>query len=340
MESDPASDKDKLLLTRAPHLVLDGAQILAAACAAQEIIVSIPVGRIDVAAALNHAIHEREEMRYARVGEVVVRPPDGFVAGEESALTRWIEDGRSLPSFRPDKSKPLRIGGLPTLIHNVETLAHIALITRHGPDPFRARGTADDPGTCLVTIGGAVKRPGVVEVDRGTTLHDIALRAVPVDAPSALLVGGYGGSWVGPEHFSAPLSSAALRTIGVTSGLGAIVVLGSAACGIAETARLARYLAQESSGQCGPCMYGLKAIADDLAIVTSGSSDSEALPRLERRLTAVDGRGACRHPDGAVSLVRSALRVFSTDLAAHVRGTPCPHRHNPTQLRFPRPINI
>ena len=340
MEGEPASDKDKLLLTRAPHLVLDGAQYLAALCRADRIVVCIPIGRDDVATAVSHAMAERARHRYARVREEIVRPPDRFIAGEESALANWIDSGRSLPVFRPDKGTPLRIGRRPALVHNAETLAHIALIARHGPGPFRARGMTEEPGTCLVTISGAVAHPGVVEVDRGTPLWDIALRSQPVEPVQALLVGGYGGTWVGPEHFGTPYASIPLRTIGAAAGVGVIVVLGETSCGLAESARIARYLADQSAGQCGPCVYGLPAIADDLARLARGQGRRDVMARLHRRLREVNGRGACRHPDGAVSLVRSALAVFATDIAAHGRGEPCPYWRKPTTLRFPRPIGL
>ena len=154
MESEPASDKDKLLLTRSPHLILDGAQYLAALCRATRIVVCIPVGRDGVAAVVAQAIAERQAASYTRVSETIVRPPDRFVAGEESALANFVDRGLPLPLFRTDKSSGLRIGKRPALVHNAETLAHIALIVRHGPGPFRARGTAEEPGTCLVTISG------------------------------------------------------------------------------------------------------------------------------------------------------------------------------------------
>jgi NADH:ubiquinone oxidoreductase subunit F (NADH-binding) len=338
MESEPASDKDKLLLTRAPHLVLDGAQYLAVLCGADRIAVCIPIGRDAVAAAVGHAMAERAAHRYARVREEIVRPPDRFVAGEESALANWFDSGLSLPVFRPDKGTPLRIARRPALVHNTETLAHVALIARHGPGPFRGRGMTEEPGTCLVTISGAVAHPGVVEVDRGTPLSDIARLSQPVEPVQALLVGGYGGMWVGPEHFDTPYASITLRTIGAAAGVGVIVVLGESSCGLAESARIARYLADQSSGQCGPCVYGLPAIADELALLARGQGNGDSVARLHRRLREVNGRGACRHPDGAVSLARSALAVFATDIAAHGRGEPCSHWRKLTTLRFPRPI--
>jgi len=213
----------------------------------------------------------------------------------------------------------------------------VAVIARSGPDAFRSRGLPEDPGTSLVTVSGAVGQPGVVEVDRGTPLIDIANRATPLGPPQALLVGGYGGAWVAPEHFSTPYASLSLRAIGATAGVGIVVVLGHDACGISETARIAHYLAGQSAGQCGPCVYGLPAIADDLARLAAGRVDPGLPARLERRLGEVEGRGACRHPDGAVSVVRSALRVFAADAHGHSRGTPCACWDGPTQLRFPAP---
>jgi NADH:ubiquinone oxidoreductase subunit F (NADH-binding) len=340
MEGEPASDKDKLLLTRAPHLVLDGAQYVASMCRAHRIVVCIPIGRDGVASAVSHAMAERTSNRYARVREELVRPPDRFIAGEESTLTNWIDSGRSLPMFRPEKGTPLRLGSGAALVHNVETLAHLALIARHGPGPFRARGISEEPGSCLVTISGAVAHPGVVEVDRGTPLWDIAALSQLAEPVQALLVGGYGGTWVGPEHFGTPYASISLRTIGATAGVGVIVVLGESSCGLAESARIARYLADQSAGQCGPCVYGLPAIASDLARLTRGQGDEHVVARLHRRLREVNGRGACRHPDGAVSMVRSAMAVFARDMEAHGRGEPCPYWRRLTTLRFPRPIGL
>jgi NADH:ubiquinone oxidoreductase subunit F (NADH-binding) len=290
--------------------------------------------------AVQHAMDERRAAHYARVSEQILRPPDRFVAGEESALAGWIDHQTALPVFRPDKGTALRIGKRPALVHNVETLAHVALIARNGPDPFLARGMAEEPGTCLVTLGGSVTQPGVVEIDRGTALRDIVMRGAPVEPPRALLVGGYGGSWVAPHDFATPYASIPLRAIGASAGVGIVIAAGPATCGVAETARIARYLADQSAGQCGPCVFGLPAIADDLALLARGQSDDGLLTRLHRRLGEVSGRGACRHPDGAVSLVRSALAVFGHDVAAHERGHPCAHWGDPSSLPFPQPIAL
>ncbi len=106
-------------------------------------------------------------------------------------------------------------------------------------------------------------------------------------------------------------------------GAGVLVVLGASACGIAETELIARYMAKESAGQCGPCLFGLPAIAGDLAEIVAGRGDAGTLERLLARCAVVAGRGACRHPDGVVRLVASALHVFADDVASHVQGVPC-----------------
>ena len=222
---------------------------MAAATGARRVVVCVPDGRRQVGSAVSAAMAERVTAGCARVLEVLVRPPDRFVAGEESALARWVESGQSLPSFRPDKGTALRIGRKGALVHNAETLAHVAMIARTGPDAFRAHGLVEDPGTSLITISGAVEHPGVVEIDRGTPLIDIVNRATPTGAPQALLVGGYGGAWVGPAHFTTPYASLSLRAVGATAGVGIVVALGDDACGLMESARIAHYLA---APECGP----------------------------------------------------------------------------------------
>jgi NADH:ubiquinone oxidoreductase subunit F (NADH-binding) len=249
--------------------------------------------------------------------------PGHYIAGEESALVASLAGGPAVPSFRPDKSVPLRIGRRAAVIHNVETLANIALIARHGADWFRAVGAPEAPGTCLVTISGAVERPGVVEVATGTRLDEILEAARPSGTPKAVLVGGYGGVWVPRRQLATSYAPAALRAIGATMGVGVLVVLGQGACGVLETARIARYMASQSAGQCGPCLFGLPAIAEDLGAIARGHANPAVLDRLTDRCGAVDGRGACRHPDGVVRLVRSALSTFADDVARHIRGVPC-----------------
>jgi NADH:ubiquinone oxidoreductase subunit F (NADH-binding) len=172
-------------------------------------------------------------------------------------------------------------------------------------------------------VSGAVARPGVVEVATGTTIAEILEVAGRAPELSAALVGGYGGAWVAAGDFDCPYAPGPLARLGASMGAGVLVALPTARCGWRETARIARYLAGQSAGQCGPCVFGLPAIADDLERIADGAAGESVGARLERRRAAVVGRGACRHPDGAARLVASAGRVFAADLADHLAGRPC-----------------
>jgi NADH:ubiquinone oxidoreductase subunit F (NADH-binding) len=337
MEGEPASDKDRVLLTFAPHLVLDGAEVVAAVIGAPEIVVCVADDRGSAAASLEVAIAERVNAGATVRRISVERPPGRYVTGEESALVGWLNDRPARPRLRVDKSVPLQVGRRPALVHNAETLSQLALIARHGPEWFRQLGSAEAPGTALVTVTGAVRSPGVIEAELGTPVSDILDRAGAHTELSAVLVGGYGGAWLAGSRLATPYAPGPLADAGATHGVGVLVALPATSCGIAETARLARYMAGESAGQCGPCVFGLPAIAADLEQLAVGRADTGVLERIQARATTVEGRGGCRHPDGAIRMIRSALTVFAADVASHLRGSPCPGYTHPTVLTFPDP---
>jgi NADH:ubiquinone oxidoreductase subunit F (NADH-binding) len=336
MEGEPASQKDGALLSGAPHLVLEGAQLAAMATGAREIVICTSVESERLARHAEAAISDRHSAGADRIPTRVSVGPGGYVAGEESALVKWIGGGRAVPAFRSEKGSPLTIGRRAALVQNGETLAHVALVARYGPAWFRSAGLHGASGTALVTVSGSVEHPGVYEVELGETVSEILARARVRLPIGAFLVGGYGGAWLPAGDVDVPFAPSTLAKLGGGTGPGIIVALGSLACGVAETARIAAYLAGESAGQCGPCRFGLSAIADDLARLAGGSADEGALQRLRRRLDVVKGRGACSHPDGAVRLVRSALDVFAADLSAHARRQPCAASQRGTGLRFHR----
>lgn len=323
MEGEPESAKDRVLLGCAPHLVLDGAQIVALAIGASEITVCIAVDHQAAAASMAAAVAERAGGALSPLPVTVERPPARYVASEESALAGWLERRVAVPAFRPDKAAPLTVRRRPVLVHNAETLAHVALIARYGPTWFRQAGTADAPGTCLVTVSGAVERTGVLEVALGTPIADIVERSRPVAPVGAVLVGGRGGAWLGAGALDTPLAPAPLRARGAAVGAGVLRVHPAGACGVAELARIARAMADESAGQCGPCVFGLPALADDLRQLALPGAGPDVVDRLTRHLAAVTGRGACRHPDGVARMVATGLAAFADDVARHRSGAGC-----------------
>ena len=323
-EGEPVSSKDQTLLHYVPHLVLDGAAVAAAAVGADEVTIAVGENAGGTIAILRSAIADREGRRIDRVHFRVVTAPSRFVAGEETALVNWINGGPAKPTFTPPRPFERGLGGKPTLVQNVETLANLALIGRFGADWFRALGTRAEPGTALVTVSGAVRRPGVYEIPLGLPLHDLLDSAGGPSGPlSAFLIGGYFGGWIAADDVHGlTLADASLRKAGASLGARAIFALPASACGIVETARIAQYLANESARQCGPCLHGLDAIARALVQLAWGRAGRrERDPRLGHWLGQVKGRGACRHPDGAVHLVESGLRVFAAEALIHERGS-------------------
>jgi NADH:ubiquinone oxidoreductase subunit F (NADH-binding) len=179
----------------------------------------------------------------------------------------------------------------------------------------------------LVTLSGAVGSPGVYETEAGTPIeHVLDLAGGAREPLRALLVGGYFGAWREPEP--------GLRLEGAV-GAGVVVALGDSACPVAETARLTAWLARESAGQCGPCVHGLGALAALLERVAAGRPEPGDLPRLARWTAAVQGRGACAHPDGAARMLASAGHEFADELDDHARHGPCDRCAAPSSLRLP-----
>lgn len=331
-EGEPSSAKDRLLLESLPHLVLDGVELAATATRADEAFVCVSSTLTDALSAVGAALGERR----GAVPIELVAVPDRYVAGEESALVHSLNGGPPAPTAVPPRPFERGVRRRPTLVSNVETLAHLALAARYGETWFRSTGTPADAGTTLLTVSGAVERPGVYEIALGGTLHRLVELAGPTAAPRAFLLGGLFGSWVAPgDAVAVPLAHGALHGLGASLGCGVVVALPEGACGVCETAGAIEYLARESAGQCGPCTFGLRAIADALGQLAVGRAPSGTLARLERWADDVEGRGACHHPDGAVRLLRSALDVFADEAAEHARGRRCASGGRPRHLHLP-----
>ena len=323
-ESEPASSKDHLLLTGLPHLVLDGALLAGQALAANQIIVCIPES--------STAIHSMQialaERRRADAGlpSIELRPvPERYVSGQESALVNHLGGGPALPTFTPPLPFERGVRRRPTLVNNTETLAHLALIARHGARWFRELGTTAQPGSTLITLSGPLAYPGVYEIEHGASLSSLLDAAGGTTAPvRAALFGGYAGAWIDAEQLrDTALCSEHLTPHGASLGAGVIALLSEDACGVAETVTVTRWLAEQSAGQCGPCVHGLDALATALEELAAGAAPRDAKQRIARLASLVRRRGACSHPDGALRFILSAIETFATEFADHARYGPC-----------------
>ena len=329
-EGEPASGKDRMLLGIQPHLVLDGAVLAAHAVGAQQVHLCICRSATDAIAAIRSAIVERGE-REPGVELSVHAAPEHFVVGEETALIHWLNGGDALPTGRVTRPVERGVNGRPTAVLNCETVAHLTHIINHGAKPFRARGTADEPGMRLATVTRADRSRWIIEADAGMSLAEVAAAGgAPIDVDTPVLVGGYFGAWIsGSEALAVRYSDAALRRLGASVGAGVLVPLPPWACGWCETVRLLHWTAGESARQCGVCVNGLPALASAAAEMSRGINVRDNTRRLERWAGQIDHRGGCGLPDGAVRLLRSGLRVHHDLIGAHADAHRCPKGASP-----------
>lgn len=322
MEGEPLSHKDAVLLTKSPDLVLDGLELVGRALKAHRRILAVGP-EVDPGPAL-HAARHRKHVEVQQL-------EGGFVAGQETALLNQLEGRPAVPRDPATRVTERGLDGRPTLVSNVETLAHLALAARFGSGWFRSVGLPEDPGTSLFTITGAVARPGVVEAARGTRLSDVLAAAGPSPDLLAVLVGGYHGAWVPASALDTPLTKAALAPFNASVGAGILHVIDRHTCPLAASARIAAYLADASARQCGPCLNGLPRMADSLDRLARGSRDPRLPAEIERLRGLVTGRGACAHPDGTARMIGSTMTLFADHVAAHLAGW-CPSQEG----RLPR----
>jgi len=335
-ESEPASRKDEFLLTQSPHLVLDGASLAAATLNANRVVVYVPSRHVN---SVRRSVQARRRARIDPVEIEVVAAPDAYLSGQESAVVHALNNGPATPTFVGMQSVRDRgVRGRPTLVQNVETLAHVAMISRYGGQWFRSVGTENSPGTMLLTITGRWAEPMVVEAPLGVPFRDL-LTLSPQDTGGywGALLGGYGGGWVSIlDLLDCRLTEESARDLSSSLGAGVVVLLPRTLCPLVESARVIRYMQRQAAGQCGPCIHGLA----DLAAHFEGLAFNPAkfrnrFPPILQLCNLIDGRGACRHPDGVTRFVRSALVVFREEVDKHFRRGPCAAVNGPALLPCP-----
>jgi NADH:ubiquinone oxidoreductase subunit F (NADH-binding) len=339
-EGEPLSAKDRTLLSFRPHVVLDGAALAAETLGATDVVMYLSRASDESERALKEALKERARAGAGGPQVRIVRTAHRYVAGESSAVVNRVSAGPSKPKFSLVRTAERGVDERPTLIQNAETIAHVGMIARFGSDWFRKLGTESSPGTTLMTVCGNVRRPGVYEVDLAATVGGVIAGAGgPTSPPGGALLGGYFGSWVGPQDLDAmPLDAELLRSQhGASLGCGVVALLPERSCAIVEATHILTYLAWESAGQCGPCVNGLAALSLAMERIAVSRPQEGDLERVHRWIDMVHGRGACHHPDGAVGQLKSALTAFRDHLHQHISGRPC---EGVGARGFPRPPEV
>ena len=314
-EGEPASHKDATLMSCAPHVVIDGAAAVAHALGTREVHIVVPSELPSLRLIVEKALRER-----AKAGErLKVQLHDAqpwFVAGQAQAVLQLLAGRENLPvtAWKPEAVSGHR--GRPTLLSNAETFAHLGHLARVGAAGYAAHGTAEEPGTTLLTLRGDGWDPQVREVAFGTPLADVLSED---EMAQPLLLGGYHGTWLRPSQLSGlAVSRQDISAAGASIGAGVLLPLAQGACPLVRTAALVDYLAGQSAGRCGPCRNGLPAMAKALGDLVHRGGPAG---RVEELCGLVTRRGACAHPDGTARLVASMLARFPDEVDSHSLGT-------------------
>jgi len=335
VDADPRARTARLLLESDPHRVLEGLLIAAFAVGADRCIVCVDQARTTALRRLERAISRMRD--FVLPGDstpgcgfstdIQVRPvQDGLAAGEETALLRTLEGRQAMPYLREPYPVERGLGGKPTLIQNIETLADVAAVFQESSQYFSSIGTSRSTGTKIVTLTDSAMGPCTIEVPFGTSLRQILTStgaASENDAIKAVQLGGALGSYWSGDALDSPLDFDAVAKAGAIIGSGTIDVVASTACMVRETARTMAYTHSQSCGQCVFCREGTLQMADILKSIEDGQGTPQDLTLLKELGEQMQVGCICGLGRNASNPVLSALTLFQSDFDSHVQGLPC-----------------
>ena len=333
MGADPTSLGDRALAEGNPHLVLEGLVIAAAAVGASEAILAV---RRDWTAAierLRQAVTDAETEHLAgylilgtdvSVKVSVWEGSGAYVAGEETALIHALQGDRGMPLIRPPYPAERGLWSVPTLMHNAETLAHVAWILGRSAADFAKVGPEDAPGTKLVTIAGAVRTPGVAEVAMGTTVSDIvALAGGSTGTVKAVFIGGPGAGAVSADELGTTYDYAGLAAVGSHIGSGSVLVTDAATCMVATARFLLDFSAREACGKAVPCRIGTRRLVEALDRVLAATPRPNDFTLLRELSAKVTDTALCRLEALAPRPMLTTLDRFADEYRAHAERGVC-----------------
>jgi NADH:ubiquinone oxidoreductase subunit F (NADH-binding)/NADH:ubiquinone oxidoreductase subunit E len=321
-EGDPGSYVDRLLMERDPHAVLEGVALAALAVGAERAWVYVRSEYPRARESLRAAVKEARDNGYlGRAGGVDIEIFEGagsYVAGEETALLHSMEGLRGAAAARPPFPADEGLYGRPTVINNVETLSAVPWIVAHGGAAYAARGTDQSHGTKLVCLNERFARPGVYEIELGTSVRAICeeLGGGLRDGHElrCLQVGGPLGGFLGPGDLDVPMSFEGLRAVGVELGHGGLVAFDERISGAELLRHVWGFAAEESCGTCFPCRVGSRRGLELAERLAGGELDVAA--RLEPILDVMETASLCGFGQGVPAPVRQLLRIYRDELGA------------------------
>src|SRR5271166_6583397 len=315
-EGEPASIKDRWLLRNRPHLILDGLRLATAVVGADRAYVY--VSDAESARSVEAALGERDTAAPGGIAVIVTTVEPGYVAGEETAAVHVLNGGAAKPTDKPPRPFQEGVDGLPTLVSNVETLANLPYLQRHGSAAYRSQGSQLSPGTFLATITGAGRPPALYELPHGLPFTELlALHGISPDQVRGALMGGYFAGLLNRRVLETTLDHETMRRFGSGLGCGAISVI-TDDCPVAVAASVLAYFDRENAGQCGSCFNGTAAMSAVGGALRDGVATTEDVNRLRRWSVVLRGRGACATLDAACNVAASLLDQFPDEVASHL----------------------
>jgi NADH-quinone oxidoreductase subunit F len=336
-ESEPGSFKDRILLERAPHLVLEGILIGAWATGASKTFVYVRGEYGFPAAQLERAIREAYDKGYLgkrvmRSGfhhdVVVQRGAGAYICGEETGLLESLEGKKGQPRKKPPFPAQYGAFGMPSTVNNVETFAHVPHIVGKGAEWFRSIGTEKSPGTTIFGVSGHARRPGLYELPLGTPLEEIVYRHAGGVADGRRVKGVIPGGMSMPilpaDQLDVPMANEFLRERKTMLGTGGIMVMDDTTCMVRVASVITYFFRDESCGQCTQCREGTGWLNKIVNRIERGAGVLEDLDVLLDVAGKMEGQTICAFADAAAWPVQGLLRHFRDDFEAHVREGKCP----------------
>ena len=341
-EGDPGAFMNRSVMEGNPHSVIEGLMIAARAIGADQTLVYVRAEYPLAVARMKRAVADAE--REGILGNDVfgtglplkcdvMEGAGAFVCGEETAMIASIEGRRGMPTPKPPFPAQSGLWGKPTIINNVETLAHVSRIINEGPEVFRSIGTPESPGTKTFALTGHVANTGLVEVPFGTKLREIVLEIsggvtddngkLMKNGFKAVQIGGPSGGCLTEEHLDLPLSYDSLRSVGAMVGSGGLVVMNQRTCMVSIARFFMEFTQRESCGKCVLCREGTKQLLALLDDVIEGRADAGTLDLLEKLSRAVQVGSLCGLGKTAPNPVLSTLRYFRKEYEEHIFEKRC-----------------
>ncbi len=326
-EGEPGTFKDRAILVRDPHRLLEGMIIAAFGVGIGQAFVYVRGEYVRIAGRLRDAIAEAEANGFLGRGifgsgfdlEVIVHiGAGGYICGEETALLESVEGRRGQPRLKPPFPAVVGLFGSPTVINNVETLANVPLIIGRGADWFAGRGLPKDGGTRLFGVSGAVRRPGLYELPMGTPLRTIVETHAggPPEGVSikAVVPGGLSAPVLEPDELDTPMDFDSLARAGSMLGSAGIIVIGDRTPILDVLKVTARFYAHESCGQCTPCRIGTSWIHKTVSRIGEGHGRLSDLDLILQLAEGMKGRTLCPMGDAAALPVHAIVTKFRGEL--------------------------